>query len=271
MNCLFKAVDPLLWRLKLNAVGLVFVDLPAGAEPQHHPPVRDVIERCRPVGQDRWMVDRRWRHQRADPDGLGDGGDGRKQRPDLMNVAGLDVFTSGIGHVVVCEPVTEVAERVGGAGKVKDLVGGTTGCWPNGEFHAGTLPDLPDRQPECTARNRQNEVPVHPGTLVGNAVHVDPFDAVDFGDQAEAAENVPVGGQLCDSANVNRGGALFGRFESHYWDAIRVQPIITTRRAPRVLIRADDPELRSDIHAGKALITRLEGEAWNGLHHQPMP
>jgi hypothetical protein len=38
-----------------------------------------------------------------------------------------------------------------------------------------------------------------------------------------------------------------------------------------VLIRADDPELRSDIHAGKALITRLEGEAWNGLHHQPMP
>lgn len=76
---------------------------------------------------------------------------------------------------------------------------------------------------------------------------------------------------LCHHAASRNGGALFGRFESHYWDAIRSHPIITARNAPRVLIHAADAELRADIHAGRALLTRLEGEAWNGLHHQPLP
>lgn len=76
---------------------------------------------------------------------------------------------------------------------------------------------------------------------------------------------------LCDHAARHDAGALFGRLEAHYWEALRDQPIIVARRAPRVLIHADDAELRGDVHAGRALITRLEGEAWNGLHHQPLP
>ncbi|MEM7326806.1 MAG: hypothetical protein AAF531_27225 [Actinomycetota bacterium] len=76
---------------------------------------------------------------------------------------------------------------------------------------------------------------------------------------------------LGDHAARHDGGALFGRLEAHYWEAIRRQPVIMLREAPRMLIHAEDVELRGDIHAGRALVTRLEGEAWNGLHHQPMP
>lgn len=76
---------------------------------------------------------------------------------------------------------------------------------------------------------------------------------------------------LLHHADRNRAGALFGRFEAHYGDAIRRHPIVIPPRSPRVLIHADDPALRLDVHAGRALITRLEGEAWNGIHHQPMP
>jgi hypothetical protein len=76
---------------------------------------------------------------------------------------------------------------------------------------------------------------------------------------------------LCDHAARHDGGALFGRMEAHYWDAIRSQPVIVLRDAPRMLIHSEDVELRVDIHAGRALVTRLEGESWNGLYHQPMP
>lgn len=75
---------------------------------------------------------------------------------------------------------------------------------------------------------------------------------------------------LCDHAARHDGGALFGRMEAHYWEAIRSEPVIVLRDAPRMLVHAENVELRGDIHAGRALVTRLEGEAWNGLHHQPM-
>src|SRR6056297_1875705 len=94
-----------------------------------------MVDRSRPVGEHRRVVHRRGRHERADADPLGDGGDGRQHRPALVGVTHLHLLGAGVGHVMVGEPEAEPPVGVGGAGQIEHLGGGAGGVGPDGELH----------------------------------------------------------------------------------------------------------------------------------------
>jgi hypothetical protein len=67
------------------------------------------------------------------------------------------------------------------------------------------------------------------------------------------------------------GGVVYGRIESHCRAALHDEPVVLRPSSPLMVIHSTNDELRATIHGGRAFLTRLEGENWAGLLHQPLP
>lgn len=67
------------------------------------------------------------------------------------------------------------------------------------------------------------------------------------------------------------GGVVYGRIEPHFRAALRDEPIVLRPASPLMVIHSDNDQLKAAIHGGGAFLTRLEGENWTGLVHQPLP
>lgn len=76
---------------------------------------------------------------------------------------------------------------------------------------------------------------------------------------------------LMADAYRSGGGAVYGRIEPHFRAPLRNEPIVLRPASPLMVVHSDDDRLRAAIHGGRAFLTRLEGENWTGLVHQPMP
>ncbi len=135
LDRLLEPVDTGDRRLEFDAVRVVLVDLPAGADAEHQPAVGDVVDRRRPVGEDRRMVHRRGSDERAEAHAFGDRGDRGQHRPALVHVAGRDRLAAGVRHVVVGVPEAVPTFGVGETGQFEDLGHGTAGVGPHGELH----------------------------------------------------------------------------------------------------------------------------------------
>jgi GNAT superfamily N-acetyltransferase len=81
----------------------------------------------------------------------------------------------------------------------------------------------------------------------------------------------PVFAHLLRDAYDGGGGVLYGRFEPHIRAELRNQPIVVRPWSPLMVIHSDQPDLRLAVHGGHALLSRLEGENWTGIFHQPLP
>jgi hypothetical protein len=121
--------------LQLDAVGGVFVDLPPGTDAEHHPAVRDVVDRCRAIGEHRRVVHRGGRDEWSELDPIGDRGDRGQHRPALVDIAGLDGLAAGVGHVVVGVPDAVPSVGVGHPGEIEHLGGRSFGVGPDRELH----------------------------------------------------------------------------------------------------------------------------------------
>ena len=64
---------------------------------------------------------------------------------------------------------------------------------------------------------------------------------------------------------------LYGRFEPLLRAVLRDQPIVVRPWSPLMVVHSDQPELRLAVHGGHAFVSRMEGENWTGIFHQPLP
>lgn len=70
---------------------------------------------------------------------------------------------------------------------------------------------------------------------------------------------------LARDAFEHKGGVLDGRIDGHLREALRGRRVIVRQHETLPLIHARDPEIVAAIQSGRALLTRLEGEAWMGV------
>jgi len=134
-----EPAHPLSRRFEFDAVGVMLVDLPTGAEPEYHPATGQLVERGSALGEQRRVVDRCGRDKGADPDPLGDRRQGRQQCPALVGVAAGGRRVAGVRHVMVGQPDAVPAGAIGNAGLLKKLDGSAAVAGPEREFHASTL------------------------------------------------------------------------------------------------------------------------------------
>ncbi len=71
-------------------------------------------------------------------------------------------------------------------------------------------------------------------------------------------------------ADADRGGAvsLWGRAEPELLEALDLFRVRYVYRAPFSLIQTKRPDIIQALYSGRALLTRLEGEWWVGLHQE---
>jgi hypothetical protein len=81
----------------------------------------------------------------------------------------------------------------------------------------------------------------------------------------------PVLAHLFRDAYEQGGGSVYGRMEAHIRAELRAHPIILRPASPLVIVHCGDPSLRLAIHAGRAFLSRLEGENWSGINLEPLP
>ncbi len=126
-------------RFEFDAVGVMLVDLPARAEPEDHPATGEPVDRGGALGEQRRVVDRCGRDQSANPDPLGDRGQGGQQSPALVRVTARGRRVAGVGHVVVGQPDAVPACVLGRAHLFQEVGGSTVVIGPEREFHGTTL------------------------------------------------------------------------------------------------------------------------------------
>lgn len=111
------------------------------------------------------------------------------------------------------------------------------------------------------------------GRLLGWCIyHLQPEGicrVVQIGCQPRSAGQVLA--HLLRDAYDGGGGMLYGRFEPHFRAVLRGQPIVVRPWSPLTVIHSNQTELRLAVHGGHALVSRLEGENWTGIFHQPLP
>ena len=122
-------------RQQVDAVGVVLVDLPAGAETEHEAAVADPVDRRRPVGEQRRVVHRGRRDQRADPDRRRGRGEGPEDGPALVVRPVGDLLGAGVRHVVVGQPDAVPAVALRPLGELEHFCPRAVGRGPGGELH----------------------------------------------------------------------------------------------------------------------------------------
>src|SRR6266545_3736651 len=132
-----QTLEPLAHRIERQAVGLVLVLLPAGANAADEPATRDDVYVGRHLGQHRGMAVGIARDDRPDPHPLGERGQRRERRPALEHVADP---VGGVRHEVVGDARRVPAGLLGVAPERLHVAPrGIAHAGENGEAHAGSL------------------------------------------------------------------------------------------------------------------------------------
>jgi hypothetical protein len=143
-----ETVQALLDRRQLDAVLLVLVDLPAGADAQGEPAVGDPVDGGRHVGQHRRVPVGVAIDQRADPHPGHDRAQRGHQRTALQDGGVGRPAGAGVRHEVVGD-VDAVPAGVGRVpGHLENLTVGLPGAGPDRKSHTGTLPRHPAPAPD---------------------------------------------------------------------------------------------------------------------------
>src|ERR1700751_1645125 len=117
----------------------MLVNLPAGAEPEDHPSPGEPVDGGGALREQRRVVDRCRRDKGADPDALGDSGQGGQESPALVRVAARGRRVAGVWHVVVSQPDAVPATVLRRTHLLKKVEGSTVVLGPEREFHGITL------------------------------------------------------------------------------------------------------------------------------------
>ncbi len=74
---------------------------------------------------------------------------------------------------------------------------------------------------------------------------------------------------LFGDAEAGGAAAIEGRVEPNLVEPLRAMNVGLQFAASRALLTARDPEILAALFAGRALLTRLDGEWWAGFHREP--
>src|ERR1700689_5278702 len=121
----------------------MLVDLPTRPDPEGHSAAGEPVDRGGAFGEQRRMMDRRGRHQRPDPNPLGDSRQGGKKGPALVYVSVGGRRVAGVGHVVVGQPSAVPPGILSCAHLLQEVSGSTAIVGPERELHRTTLEPTP--------------------------------------------------------------------------------------------------------------------------------
>jgi hypothetical protein len=98
-----ESILPFAHRRERDAVHAVFRLMPRRTDAELKPPVADVIDGRRHLGQHRWLAVRHARDETAEPDAVGDGRERGERRPALEATA-AEILANARRHEVVERP-----------------------------------------------------------------------------------------------------------------------------------------------------------------------
>src|SRR5690606_3092532 len=140
-------------RRELDAVLLVLVHLPAGAEAEHDATAGHVVERRRPVRDDRRVAVRVAEDERPDPEALGAGAERRQQggRLEVRHLGSTEA--AAVTHQVVGDVAAGPAGALRVQPLLEEVLPGLLGVGPEGESHAASVARPAQPHPRVSARS----------------------------------------------------------------------------------------------------------------------
>jgi hypothetical protein len=134
---LLESVHSFLVVEERNSVRVMFVDLPAGPDPESETTVGDAIDGGRRIGEYGGMANRGRRHQRSEADSSRHGSEGGDHRPDLVDVTVGNRSIGCVGHEVIRVPEAMPRAVVDEFGEATEFGPRPFGRRPYGEHRHG--------------------------------------------------------------------------------------------------------------------------------------